>query len=349
MKRNASDLLANVLVVSAGLFYPFMSGWVSIKDLSPAAVLFVALVFILCAEFIWIGSEWLQEFFILRWREEQERSLKAACHVLATTLCTLIMVSVACASCKAVLPSLSYGKAIVYESLQAAFFVSFVTLLAQFQLVNKKAKEKDKDVSALQEQLRVLRLEKLVNELHPHFVFNSLSVLLETIESDKDRSKKFLTEFIQVLKYFHFHEKKELVPVKEEMNFLESYFYLQQTRFGQSICLQINNGQSDSEWMIPPFALQLLVENAIKHNVFSGNQVLHIRINIYKDHLMVINTFRPKMHVVGSWKKGLSNLVERYQLLGSEGIGIYKTDREFIVKLPLIKTAAHEQYTDHRR
>ena len=264
-------------------------------------------------------------------------------------LCALLQVAVACTACKAVLPFLSYGKTTITEAFQAAVLVSFVILAAHVQLLNNEGKKRKEEVMGLLEQLRVLRLEKLVNELHPHFVFNSLSVLLETLELDKTASKKFLTEFIQVLKYFHFHEKNDLVPVKEEMNFVESYFCLQQIRFGHSICLQVNNDQSDSEWMVPPFALQLLVENAIKHNIFSENQALHIRINIYKDHLMVINTFRPKLHLAGSWKEGLSNLVERYQLLGNEGIGIYKTDREFIVKLPLIKAAVHEQYTDHRR
>ena len=146
----------------------------------------------------------------------------------------------------------------------------------------------------------------------------------------------FNNHLAQVYKYFLINKNKELIPLKEELEFIESYFFLLQIRHDNKLQLLTMLDGKSATVMIPPCSLQILVENAIKHNEFSEANPLLIKVTINDHYLQVSNNTKPKLYAVNSTGIGLKNLSSRYKLLFRKDITIATSRDSFIVKLPLI-------------
>jgi LytS/YehU family sensor histidine kinase len=133
------------------------------------------------------------------------------------------------------------------------------------------------------------------------------------------------------------NKNKELIPLEEELEFIESYFFLLQIRHDNKLQLQTTLDEKSAKVMIPPCSLQILVENAIKHNEFTAANPLLIKVTVNDLYLQVSNNIKPKLYAVNSTGIGLRNLSSRYKLLFKKDITIATTRENFIVKLPLIK------------
>jgi two-component system LytT family sensor kinase len=140
-----------------------------------------------------------------------------------------------------------------------------------------------------------------------------------------------------VYKYFLINKNKELIPLNEELEFLDNYFFLLQIRYDNKLRLQVDSGLKTSGLMIPPCALQLLLENAIKHNAFSDTNPLNINIVANGQYVKVSNTLRPKPYAANSTHTGLKNLSSRFRLISKKDIVIESGAGLFTVKLPIIK------------
>lgn len=180
------------------------------------------------------------------------------------------------------------------------------------------------------------RYESLKNQVNPHFLFNSLNALTNLVYEDQDKAVKFIKQLSEVYRYVLDTRDKEMVPLVSEMEFMNSYMFLQKIRFGNKLRLNVN--VSPDGLFIAPLALQMLVENAIKHNVVSEEDPLSIHIYIEGEYVVVSNNIqeRTSSGEVSSGI-GLENIQKRYEFLTSRKVSIENDGKDFIVKLPLIR------------
>jgi hypothetical protein len=178
--------------------------------------------------------------------------------------------------------------------------------------------------------------ESLKNQVNPHFLFNSLNALTNLVYEDQEKAVKFIKQLSEVYRYVLDTREKEVVPLADELKFLESYFFLQQIRYGEN--LKIENHLLETASLIAPLALQLLIENAIKHNEVSTEHPLSIKLYRDQTYLVVENSLRKKGTLGENTNGvGLENIRKRYQFLTNREVSIQETDQKFIVKLPIIE------------
>ncbi len=179
--------------------------------------------------------------------------------------------------------------------------------------------------------------QSLKDQLNPHFLFNSLNALSNLVYESADKSAEFIQQLSRIYRYVLEVQEEELVALEQELGFAENYLSLQKIRFENSLEYFIDVHEVKG-FYLPPLSLQLLLENAIKHNIASLDQPLKIMIVQKKDKLEVRNRLQPKLtqDLAGNGI-GLSNIEKRYSLLSSEAPKISQTEKEFVVVLPLLK------------
>ncbi|GMN09282.1 histidine kinase [Croceitalea sp. MTPC9] len=180
------------------------------------------------------------------------------------------------------------------------------------------------------------RFDALKNQLDPHFLFNSLNVLTSLIEEAPDQAQKFTTSLSKVYRYVLEQKNKDLVTVNEELDFARTYVRLLKMRFEDSIVFDIPTEASLAEAKIVPLSLQLLLENAVKHNVVTSSRPLHIKVYEEKGNLVVKNNLQEKQVVKKSSGVGLQNIKQRYAILSDREVQIEKTSKDFSVALPML-------------
>ncbi|MEH6681753.1 MAG: 2TM domain-containing protein [Sediminicola sp.] len=180
------------------------------------------------------------------------------------------------------------------------------------------------------------KFDALKNQLDPHFLFNSLNVLTSLIEEDPAQAQKFTTSLSKVYRYVLEQKNKDLVTVDEELEFAKTYVRLLKMRFEESIIFEIPDRSGDPEAKIIPLSLQLLLENAVKHNVVTSTRPLLIKVYEGNGMLCVTNNLQEKQVVKKSSGVGLANIQERYSILTDKKVIINKTGSAFSVMLPML-------------
>lgn len=194
-----------------------------------------------------------------------------------------------------------------------------------------------KETEQLKKENLQSQFDSLKSQVNPHFLFNSLNSLSSLVEEDKDKAVRFISELSEVYRYLLQSNERELAPLSSELEFLKAYFFLLQTRFDKGVELEIDVNPVFHAYLIPPLTLQMLVENAVKHNVVSASRPLHIRIlNDPQGRLHVVNNLQPKSVQVPSGKLGLANIAAKFRLLRQPELEILKTETTFEVILPLM-------------
>jgi len=225
-------------------------------------------------------------------------------------------------------------------------YTSLINLL--FHLVNAviyfMTKYKNKQLEA-EELLRMntqAQLQSIRSQINPHFLFNNLNVLSSLIIKGKDEANSFIEAFSKVYQYILRNQDKELIELERELEFLQPYMFLLQQRFPQSVALITEIDEHWKKTYVVPVALQMLVENAIKHNVHSVQKPLEIKIKANgSNELEVTNNLQPKINTEPSSNIGLNNINQRYALITGKQIKINSTGTEFKVSLPLIEMNAY--------
>ncbi|RAI94881.1 sensor histidine kinase [Algoriphagus yeomjeoni] len=192
-------------------------------------------------------------------------------------------------------------------------------------------------------EAEILRNEKLASQyqslkdqLNPHFLFNSLNVLSGLVYENADRSAAFIQKLSKIYRYVLEVQKEEIVELEKEISFAKNYLELQKIRFEESLQYKIEI--EDSTGFLPPLSLQLLLENAIKHNILSEANPLFIHIFRKGRNLWVSNTFQPKSsQTEPSTGVGLNNIKMRYALISTENMEEIHTEDEFIIRLPILE------------
>lgn len=188
----------------------------------------------------------------------------------------------------------------------------------------------------LQREQSEVRYNALRNQLNPHFLFNALTSLNSLIFENQQLASDFLKQLSKVYRYTLQHKANETVALKTEIEFIKRFVFLLETRFATAISIQIKVREEDSDRGIVPVTSQILIENAVKHNIISPNNPLSISIITDGDHLIVTNNKRRKSQVETSNKQGLENLKALYAYLAPTPVVVEDTDNQFTIKIPLI-------------
>ncbi|OZI09712.1 hypothetical protein BWI93_02275 [Siphonobacter sp. BAB-5385] len=224
-------------------------------------------------------------------------------------------------------------------SLRGLMMVSFLLPFAYFYV-------KRRDVMLAKIQIEQAKNEKLTAQLivlqqqmTPHFLYNSLQVLGSG--NGDDWTKKYIAELNKVVSYqLQDHDQNSLISVADELQFVESYVYILQERFEGALRIAFRVSEQARQAKIPPYALQTLVENAIKHNIMSSGKPLSVEIFDEQDYIVVRNNYQPKVDFENDFQTGsgigLKNIQERYQLLADRSIVIAQQDNYFTAKAPLL-------------
>ncbi len=218
---------------------------------------------------------------------------------------------------------------LIYGVLVAAFYELLIYMEA-WKKANQEAEQ-------LKKANLVSQLDSLKNQVKPHFLFNSLNTLTALVEKQPAQAVQFIAELSKVYRYLLQSNQKELIDLQQELDFTRAYFFLLQMRFGGGISLEVALEKDYKERLIPPLTLQMLVENAVKHNQVSVRKPLAVRIGVEENKWLVVsNNAQPKRTSVPSSGMGLANIATKYKLLNQPHVQVQHDPDRFTVKVPLI-------------
>lgn len=227
---------------------------------------------------------------------------------------------------------------VVYSTVVNAFFalsidVIIISIFYSSYLV-KFWGESIKNEEELKRENLIARYEALKNQVNPHFLFNSLNALSGVVEQDPGKAPEFIRKLSDIYRYVLEQKDKECIDIAEETGFVDDYVYLLKIRYGEG--LQVENNIRETGVGIVPLGLQILVENAIKHNEISDDRPLRVEIGMDDSYIFVRNNLQRKSTVGQTNRVGLENLVKRYEYVSNRKVLIIDTDQLFEVKLPRI-------------
>jgi ligand-binding sensor domain-containing protein len=221
------------------------------------------------------------------------------------------------------------------------WFILLSTLLLLGSIIwyTKKREKNIKKIQALQQEKIQFQFEVLRNQINPHFLFNSFNTLVSTIEESPSMAVSYVEQLSDFFRNIVNYKDKDIILLAEELVQLQTYFYLQQKRYGDNLQLHLNiNEKLKHEIYIPPLTLQLLLENAIKHNAISKEKKLNIYLFITDNNSIAIqNNINPKNKVEKGEGMGLQNIINRYKILSPRAVKINNNENTFEVTLPIIK------------
>jgi ligand-binding sensor domain-containing protein len=219
------------------------------------------------------------------------------------------------------------------------WFIALVILLTG-GLLYWYIKNREKNLRKLQklEQEKIqFQFQVLRNQVNPHFLFNSFNTLISFIEDDPAMAVDYVENLSSFFRNIVNYRDQDIISLEEETGILKTYFYLQQKRHGQNLTLNISISEEQKKCIfIPPLTLQLLIENAIKHNAVSIETPLEIKVYLDKDKLVIKNNINPKISREPGTGTGLQNIVKRYNLLSKEPVSILNDGINFTVILPVL-------------
>ncbi len=232
--------------------------------------------------------------------------------------------------------SLTYPQFSVFSFISSIVFLMGVIGISAFRNFFKYWKASMLEAEYYKQEKLKADYRVLQNQVNPHFLFNSLNVLISEIKYNPDVAIEFTRKLSKVYRYVMQCKNHDLISIKEEIAFIKSYIFLHRVRIGDSLHFSIDVPEDMLDMQLPPLTLQILIENAIKHNIINEENNLNITIkNQGYYYLIVKNNLNPKQDVI-STHTGLSNTEKRYDLLKIEGFKYKKTPTEFIVTVPLL-------------
>ena len=229
--------------------------------------------------------------------------------------------------------------ALVLTSTIIGVMVSFIILSVEISMqFFSQWKSSIVEIEKHKKETIQAQLENLKSQVNPHFLFNNLSVLSSLVYKDQDKAVEFINQLSKVYRYVLDSKERELVAVETEMEFIRSYCYLLIIRFDDSLKFQFDIPEETNEKLIPPMALQLLIENTIKHNETSTEQPLLVSVKVEGDSLVVRNNLQLRKKYETSSETGLNNIIKRYRHYTDRPVEIKNDGSYFEVKIPLLNS-----------
>lgn len=220
-------------------------------------------------------------------------------------------------------------------------FSILATFVANSVLFFRNWKNAAVHEEVLKREKLALEYETLKSQINPHFLFNSFTALSSLVYKDQDKAVEFIREMSNVYRYILEQKEKEVVAVKQELDFIRAVTYLYSIRHGENLIVTINVESTDDEYILP-ISLQMVLENAIKHNEISVQKPLTVNIFRENDSIVVRNNMQPRQTLPHSNSIGLPNISSRYMLISNRDVTVVKTSTDFTVKLPILKLSENE-------
>jgi len=303
-----------------------------------------ALLVVFCANYIIGTVTFFLNIFIMhkfqQWMPDLKQTVKrvifiAVSHIIVTIIIFSVLFSIYDAA-----SLFGFKKDIVQLNLAIWVVIGMVMLsdtLWESEFIHKKYKESILEKEEVQQLSIQQEFDTLKSQVNPHFLFNCFNTLSSLISEDKDQAEIFLNELSKVYRYLLRSNEDSLSTLQDELNFIQSYYRLLEMRHSDAIRLQVEVDKKYHKYLLPSLSLQLLVENAVKHNVVSKSQPLIIDIfSMEGNRLAVNNNLQLKRVKLPSNKIGLNNIRSKYELLKQSGYEVLQDAKNFTVVLPLI-------------
>jgi sensor histidine kinase YesM len=330
-----------VLIPFFGIAIPFITGMINGQNFSNWQVKLSFLYTIMIAFVIWHGNRYLH--FSLRsyfdWINKPVQKITIL--ILSIIFYTVPVSILLLVGWYNIFAKEEVNWNIVTEStLIILVAVIFITHVYETAFLVKESESEMIKNEQLERAKAEAELEALKNQIDPHFIFNSLNTLSHLIEEKPAKAKQFNDNLADVYRYILQNKARDLVLLREEMQFLNSYFLLLEIRFEKAVQLKVTiPTEVLDQYLVPPISLQILAENAIKHNEFAEASPLLFEIELKNEELIVHNQVRRKILRKTSSRIGLQNLRERYKLTTNKEITIKEEEKDFTVNLPILKIA----------
>lgn len=226
----------------------------------------------------------------------------------------------------------------IITTLYYLFLFALIPAFVEFALfLLKRWRDGLAEMERFRKENAEYRFETLRTQVNPHFLFNSLNTLSSLMYEDRDKAAGFIRDLSDVYRYVLDNRNKELIPLSDELKFIRSFVYLYQLRFDNKLEVVFDVPEDQNVRLIAPMTLQLLIENAVKHNIVSARKPLTIRIDATgSGYIAVSNNLQKKTNGVVSSGIGLANISSRYGFLTDKPVEVIESETEFIVKVPLI-------------
>lgn len=333
-----------IVILSFGAAYVFNDGFYRLTFVETSIAWAVALFFSICDWFI-------NRSILIRLRKKYPNLNDSVQRILflffaiVTTVVVVDFIGVHLFSY--VFENISYNfqersrALVVIISLTIMTMAMYEAIYFYVRLKKSIREEEQSKQAIVQAQLDALR-----NQAQPHFFFNTLTTLRDIIDQNsKEDAKEFVDKLSEMYRFLLEAGNAHLIPLRDELKFSKAYIHIQSERFGENLKLNWNIPNASLDAMIVPMSLQLLLENAIKHNVISKAKPLVVTIHIEGNSIIVFNEIQVKSTQLPSTKLGLKNIETRYALLTDRLVNIGNIGNQFSVSLPLLKTS--KQKNDH--
>lgn len=333
LKKDFPTMFGVSLIVGAFICVAFSS-----SGTPPNRMVLYSIHGSLISLFLWWGNAFIVDFLNYRYSWFEDAKIRVTFGVLGSLLFTIIGFVVI----QMILMRFFYGQPIrvsiqefrVSNLYLPIILTGFITLTAHLVAFFNEWRKAELEKEALKREHLASQFETLKSQVNPHFLFNSLNALSTLVYKDQDVAAQFIQQLSKVYRHVLETQSKEIVSLSTELKALEAYIFLIKIRFGEN--LNVNLEIPSTNYNIAPLALQMLVENAIKHNIVSKSK--HLTIDIYKEnqYIVVSNNLQKKKNVTDSSGIGLANIQARYQYIAKKEILIEETTEAFIVKIPLL-------------
>ena len=226
----------------------------------------------------------------------------------------------------------------VYKlDLLRAFGLSLIfSIFNQFFSISKDKRNLEISVLELKQEMVASRYSSLKSQISPHFLFNSLNTLTSLMYEDRDLASDFVTRLASCYRYILDNREQDLVSLSKELQFLDSFIFMMTVRHKSAIEISTDIEESKQALLIPTLSIQMLVENALKHNYYSKEHPINIYIYVKNDYLVVENSLRKRKDSEESTQLGLSNIKKRYSYYTDDAVIIEENSELFKVQIPLI-------------
>jgi two-component system, LytTR family, sensor kinase len=226
----------------------------------------------------------------------------------------------------------------VINEFRAGFFSLIIALIHSLLISTKQRFDAQIELNNLKAEQTTAQFEMLKHQVNPHFLFNALNILKTMVRNGDPNSEEFIIRMSDLYRYVLSGHQREKITLDEELEALDNYFFMLRARFGDKLTLSLNLKKRDRPCYVPPFTLQILIENCIKHNIVSAQRPLAVEIFCENNHIIVRNNLQKRKAVGESNGFGLQNINQRYRLLAGKEIEIIKSEDYFLVRLPIIDT-----------
>jgi two-component system LytT family sensor kinase len=334
--KNSKRNILNKLGIAIAITLFFKIVFFRIEEFFQMDLLFILAIVLI----IWEGNQAIDNFLNTRytWIENAKKRL------IIQSILSVVFTSITLFSLMYLLHQLRFGDGRIINRKMIEIFppaILFTLVLLAVKIGSdffKALKKSLLEVEKYKTESTNAQLQNLKNQLNPHFLFNNLSVLTSLVYKNQDKATDFINELAKVYRYVLDTKNSELVPLQEELDFINHYIYLQKIRFEDSVLFEIKIEESKKSAYLLPMCLQMLVENTIQHNETSQANPLKILIYTENNTLVIENPIKPRSNVADSTKMGLKNIEQRYSFFTDEKVIVSNNGGIFKVILPLIQS-----------